>query len=121
MTYEPYEPGTTVRTAVGGGESTRRSGGSGAAGRTVGAVAGLAFAVVVGAVAIASDRNDTGPSEQDGYPGYSDCAASHDETGSLFSDAEWCDLELNGGDGDGSFDEVPYGFDELPRSGGYYP
>lgn len=117
MSYEPYEPGTTMRTAVAGGDDPRSRSRS-SSGRTIGAVAGAAIAVVGGLVAITSGEADSVPVEQDRYAA---CAAAHDETGSLFSDAEWCDLELNGGNGDGTFDEVPDGVEDLPRPGGYYP
>jgi hypothetical protein len=72
------------------------------AGHTAGIVLALVMAAVVALIAVAAvgSARDDGPAQN----GNLSCAAEHDEANSLFSDEEWCDLELNGGDGDGTFD-----------------
>lgn len=117
MTYEPYQPGTTMRTAVGGGHHGA-PGPSRSTGRTVGVAVSSLIAVVgvVGFAAASHDDDVTPPADR-----WSTCAAEHDETSSLFSDAEWCDLELNGGDGGGVDPQDPLGGieDEYGGYGGF--
>lgn len=115
-----YSSGSTLRSAAGSHPtpySRSRSGGSrsgSSVGGIIGGVIGL-VAVVVG-LAQNDDARDDDPSYQD-RTSYSSCALEHDETSSLFSDAEWCDLELNGGNGDGLGNEDPYGLDDKDPYG----
>ncbi|GAA4692492.1 hypothetical protein [Nocardioides nanhaiensis] len=67
----------------------------------IGVLVVVVFAVVVGSMA--SQRDSPTGTYDDGF---AQCAAEHDEDSSLFSDAEWCDLELNGGDGDGDLTDM---------------
>lgn len=77
------------------------SGGATFAMAAVGVLVVLVFSLVVGTMAGQPDA------PVDTYDdGFARCAAEHDEDSSLFSDAEWCDLELNGGDGDGDLGDM---------------
>lgn len=116
--------------AYAGGTSSGTRSGATVAMTAIGVVVVLVVGLTLGSLAGGPD----GPAQPD-VGRFAQCAAEHDEDSSLFSDAEWCDLELNGGDGDGDltdmgggisddggfeiddyFPEDPYGFPEDPSA-----
>lgn len=111
--YRPTR-GLYAHAYAGGTSSGTRSGAS-VAMAAIGVVVVLVVGLTLGSMAGAPDvpvQPDVGR--------FAQCAAEHDEQSSLFSDAEWCDLELNGGDGDLEIGDDgpddPFGFPEDPMA-----